>query len=78
MQFLIGAAGAFLFIGILVTGVVVGWKAHARYAVQKTTEQATKEELQKIKEHDDAFHAVTGYSVEQAYGLVLNESTDKG
>ena len=76
MQFLIGAAGALLFVGVLVFGVAVGWKAHAKYAVQKTNEKATEEELKKIKEQDEAFRIMNGYSLEDAYGLVDHERSE--
>lgn len=76
MQFLIGAAGAILVVGILVFGVAVGWKAHAKYSVQKTNEKATEEELRKIKEQDDAFRRINGYSVEDAYGLTSTEGSE--
>lgn len=76
MQFLIGAAGAILVLGILVFGVAVGWRAHAKYAVQKTNEKATEEELRKIKDQEDAFRFLNGYSVENAYGLVSSEGSE--
>lgn len=78
MSFLIGAAGALLFVGIFCTGVVVGWKAHAKYAVQKSDEKATEEELRKIREQDEAFRSLTGYSAEDAYGLVSRTGDDGG
>lgn len=68
MQFLIGAVGALAVVGLLCIGVLIGWKGHAKYAVQKTREKATEEELRKIKEQDEAFRHLTGYSVEDAYG----------
>jgi hypothetical protein len=45
--------------------------------VQKTREKATKEELARIKEQDDAFHSLTGYSVEQAYGMLDAKPSDQ-
>ena len=63
--------------GLLVIGVAVGWKAHAKYAVQKTREKATDAELKRIKEQDDAFHSLTGYSVEQAYGMLDAKPSDQ-
>lgn len=69
MQFVIGAAGAFLFVGVLAAGLIIGWKAHAKYSVQKSNEKVTEDELREMKQKEEAFRAMNGYSVEDAYGM---------
>lgn len=74
MSFLYGFLGALLMVGLLVGGAVIGWHGHRVY-VEKTThapepvEGPDAEELQRLKEGQQAFRQLSNYTAEVAYGL---------
>lgn len=72
MELIIGFLGAFLAVGLFVTGVVVGWKMKT-YDVAKTqkvtAEALTVEQKQRLKDEREAWNFLHNYSADDAYGL---------
>lgn len=68
MEFLYGALGAVAVIALFSLGVFAGWRLHGRYCRPKA-EKPDDEALRRLKEEQEAFHQLTHYSADVAYGL---------
>jgi hypothetical protein len=73
MEFLIGAAGAFVILGVFALGSLLGWKAHARFARVAPVKEPEDKELKRLAAQQEAFRKVQSYSVETAYGMTGEE-----
>lgn len=67
MTFIIGFAGGLAAIGLLLTGMYLGWQAKGRQA-PPGVEAPTEQESRRLQEEQEAFHLLQNYTVERAYG----------
>ena len=68
MEFLLGALGAIVVIALFALGVLVGWKAHKRFARPKA-EKVSDEDMKLMKAQQEAFRQMQNYTAEMAYGI---------
>ena len=68
MDFLFGALGAVLALGLFNAGVFVGWRLHGRFCRPKA-DSPDEDSIRQMKAEQDAFRQLTHYSAEVAYGI---------
>jgi hypothetical protein len=69
MEFILGMAGAFLCVALLVSGVALGWYLAGKYSRRVTAETLTETEKRRLKDEHEAFNRLQNYSVEDAYRM---------
>jgi hypothetical protein len=77
---MLGVLGAFIFMVAFAGGFAAGVYAQKRIAELRKPDpvEAPETELSKVKQEQEAFTAMQGYTVDMAYGLDAKFPGDKG
>lgn len=68
MEFIYGALGVVLALGLFAFGVFVGWRIKGRM-IEAARRSYAEEITEKEREEQEAFSALMGYNIDTAYGL---------
>lgn len=80
MEFIYGALGVVLALGLFAFGVFVGWRIKGRMieaARRSYAEEITEKEREELRAEQEAFSALMGYNIDTAYGLNEGVRTDE-
>lgn len=72
MEFIYGALGVVLALGLFAFGAFVGWRIKERMieaARRSYAEEITEKEREELRAEQEAFSALMGYNIDTAYGL---------
>jgi len=76
MQFFIGAIGAVCVLLLFAAGVFLGWKLRGmdeKRKIRKTAAELSAQDLQLMKDQQEAFRMMQNYTPEMAYGYKIGE-----